>query len=127
MVAKLRAGPDRLLSDLNYLGCLFESLVIRDLRVFAQALDGQVFHYRDELGREVDAIVELADGRWGAFEIKLGPGRVDEGAESLLKVVDKIDTDKCGEPAVMAVITGRGLGYVREDGVAVIPVAALGP
>ncbi|MFW6279458.1 MAG: ATP-binding protein [Planctomycetota bacterium] len=126
-VAAVRANPDRLLKDLNYMGFLFESLVVRDLRVFAQALDGQVYHYRDEQGCEVDAIVERADGQWGAFEIKLGPGRVDEAAESLRNFLAKIDTEKCGEPAVMGVITGRGMGYVREDGVAVVPIGALGP
>lgn len=126
-VAALRAGPERLLGDLNYMGLLFESLVIRDLRVFAQPLDGRVFHYRDEQGLEVDAVVECADGRWGAFEVKLGPGRVDEGAQSLRTFHEKIDTEKCGEPAVLGVITGKGYGHQREDGISVIPIGALGP
>ena len=75
-VAALGGSPDRLLKDLEWLGLLFESLVIRDLRVLAQALDGELFHYRDDYGVEVDAIVQLRDGRWGAIEIKLGPGQV---------------------------------------------------
>lgn len=126
-VAALGAGPERLLADLNLLGLLFESLVIRDLRVLAQPLDGNVFHYRDNYGVEVDAIVQLVDGRWGAFEIKLGAGLAEEGAASLLRFRDVIDTRKSGEPAVLGVITGTGYGYQRPDGVAVIPIGSLAP
>jgi predicted AAA+ superfamily ATPase len=126
-VAALGAGPERLLADLNLLGLLFESLVIRDLRVLAQPLDGQVLHYRDNYGTEVDAIVQLADGRWAAFEIKLGAGLVDEGAASLQRFQDAVDTRKTGEPALLGVIVGTGYGYVRPDGVAVIPIGALAP
>jgi predicted AAA+ superfamily ATPase len=126
-VAALGAGPERLLGDLNLLGLLFESLVIRDLRVLAQPLDGQVLHYRDNYGVEADAVVQLADGRWGAFEVKLGAGLVDEGAEVLLRFREAIDTRKSGEPAVLGVIAGTGFGYVRPDGIAVIPVGALAP
>lgn len=126
-VAALGAGPERLLSDLNLLGLLFESLVIRDLRVLAQPLDGRAFHYRDNYGVEADAVVQLADGRWGAFEIKLGAGLVDEGAAALLRFRDVINTRKSGEPAVLGVIAGTGFGYVRPDGVAVIPAGALAP
>lgn len=126
-VAALRATPERLLNDLNFMGFLFESLVVRDLRVYAQALDAQVLQYRDNTGLEVDAIVETADGRWGAFEIKLGSGKLDEGAASLLKFAERVDTRRCGEPAVLGVIVGAGLGYLRKDGVAVIPIGALAP
>jgi len=126
-VAALGAGPERLLQDLNLMGLLFESLVVRDLRVLAQPLDGQVWHYRDNYGVEADAVVQLADGRWAAFEVKLGAGLVDEGAESLLRFHAAIDTRKSGEPAFLAVISGTGFGYVRPDGVAVIPVGALAP
>ena len=126
-VAALGAGPERLLGDLNLLGLLFESLVIRDLRVLAQPLDGQVLHYRDNYGVEVDAVVQLGDGRWAGFEIKLGAGLVDEGAKSLHRFRDAIDTAKSGEPAVLGVIAGTGFGYVRPDGIAVIPVGALAP
>jgi len=126
-VAALAAGPERLLQDLNLLGLLFESLVVRDLRVFAQPLDGQVLHYRDNYGVEADAVVQLADGRWAAFEVKLGSGLIDEGAASLLRFRDAIDIGKCGQPVVLAVISGTGFGYVREDGIAVIPIGALGP
>lgn len=126
-LAALAAGPDRLLADLNLLGRLFESLVIRDLRVLAQPLDGSVLHYRDNYGVEVDAVVQLADGRWGAFEIKLGAGLVDEGAEALLRFHQSIDTRRSGVPSVLGVIAGTGFGYVRPDGIAVIPVGALAP
>ncbi len=126
-VASLRATPDRLLKDLNLLGLLFESLVVRDLRVYAQAVDAEVFQYRDNTNLEIDAIVETADGRWAAFEVKLGTGYVEEGVSNLLKFAERVDTSRCGTPAVMAVIVGTGYGYVRDDAVAVIPVGALGP
>lgn len=126
-VAALGASPQRLLDDLNFFGLLFESLVVRDLRVLAQPLDGTVFHYRDQYGLEVDAIVQLIDGRWAAFEIKLGPGLVDDGAASLLKFRDRVDTSRSGEPSVLGVVVGTGLGYVRPDGVAVVPIGALAP
>lgn len=126
-VAALRATPERLLRDLNLFGFLFESLVIRDLRVYAQASDAHVLQYRDSNNLEVDAIVETADGGWAAFEIKLGPGQVDEGAASLSRFAKQIDTDICGEPAALGVIVGTGYGYVRDDGIAVIPIGALRP
>jgi hypothetical protein len=126
-VAALRATPARLLRDLNLLGFLFESLVVRDLRVYAQASDAHVLQYRDNLGLEVDAIVETAEGRWAAFEVKLGPGQVDDGAATLLKFTHRVDTGKVGQPAVLGVIVGFGYGYVRDDGVAVIPIGALCP
>jgi len=126
-VAALRATPERLLKDINFFGLLFESLIIRDLRVFAQAFDASVYHYRDETDLEIDAIVETPDGKWGAFEIKLGTARVDEASENLLSLVAKIDTSRCGEPVVLGVITGSGYGYMRDDGIAVIPCGALGP
>ncbi|MFH1985340.1 MAG: DUF4143 domain-containing protein [Pseudomonadota bacterium] len=126
-VAALRTGPERLLKDLNLLGFLFESMVVRDLRVYAQANDARVLHYRDNTGLEVDVIVEAGDGRWAAYEIKLGQGYVDASAANLLKFAERVDTRKCGSPAQLGVIAGTGYGYMRKDGVAVIPVGALGP
>ncbi len=126
-VAALGAGPEQLFADLNLLGLLFESLVIRDLRVLAQPLDGRVLHYRDNYGVEADAIVQLADGRWAAFEIKLGAGLVEEGAASLRRFRDVIDARKTGAPLALAVITGTGYGYRRPDGIDVIPIGALAP
>jgi uncharacterized protein len=126
-VAALRATPDRLLGDLNLLGFLFESLVVRDLRVYAQAADARVSQYRDSGGLEVDAIVEAGDGRWMAFEVKLGQGQIDDAAASLTRFAARIDTARCGSPALLGVIVATGYGYRREDGVAVIPIGALGP
>jgi len=124
-VAAVRATPARLLGDVNWLGLLFESLVVRDLRVYAQALDAQVFAYRDEKGLEADAVIEMPDGRWAAFEVKLGLRELDVAAEHLLRLKARIDTDTAGEPLTLAVITATGYGYVRADGVAVIPIGAL--
>jgi hypothetical protein len=126
-VAALRATPERLLQDLNLFGFLFESLAIRDLRVYAQSTDAQVLHYHDSDGLEVDAIVQAAGGPWAAFEIKLRPGQVDAAAKSLLKFAKRIDTEKCGQPAALGVIVGTGYGYVRDDGIQVIPIGAMGP
>lgn len=126
-VAALHTGPERLERDLSLLGLLFESMVIRDLRIYAQAADSEVLHYRDSDGLEVDAIVEARDGRWGAFEVKLGFNRIDEAAASLHKFVKRIDTARCGPPAALGVIIGSGYGYRREDGIHVIPIGALGP
>jgi uncharacterized protein len=126
-VAAMRTGPERLVQDLNLLGLLFESMVIRDLRVYAQAADAEVLHYRDSDGLEVDAIVEARDGRWAAFEVKLGFNQVDEATASLHKFVKRIDTSRCGPPAALGVIVGSGYGYKQEDGVHVIPIGALGP
>ncbi len=126
-VAALRATPDRLLGDLNLLGFMFESLVVRDLRVYAQAVDAQVSQYRDSGGLEVDAIVETGDGRWMAFEVKLGHGQIDDAAASLTRFAERIDTARCGRPALLGVIVATGYGYRRKDGVAVIPIGALGP
>jgi predicted AAA+ superfamily ATPase len=126
-VAALRATPDRLLGDLNLLGLLFESLVVRDLRVYAQAADARVLQYRDSGGLEVDAIVEAADGRWMAFEVKLGQGQIDDAAATLTRFDERVDTAKCGRPSLLGVIVATGYGYRREDGVAVIPIGTLGP
>ena len=126
-VAALRADPPQLLRDPNLLGLLFESLVVRDLRVYAQAADGQVLQYRDNTGLEVDAIVEAGGGMWGAFEVKLGPNQVDGAAEKLRRFAGRIDSRRVGEPSVLGVIVGTGYGFVRPDSVAVIPIGALGP
>lgn len=128
-VAALRAGPQRLLADLSLFGFLFESLVIRDLRVYADAHGGEVCHYRDESGLEVDAIVEAGHGNWIGCEVKLGgPQAIDAAARSLLKLAERVDTSVVGTPAKLAVITAGGkYAYDRADGVAVVPIAALGP
>jgi len=126
-VAALGTTPERLLRDVETLGLLFESLVVRDLRIYAQAMDASVYHYRDSTDLEADAIVEWRDGAWAAFEVKLGPGAVDAAAEALLRVGARVDPAKHGKPALLAVITGWGYGYRRPDGIAVIPIGVLAP
>ena len=123
----LSASPKDLLNDLRTFGLLFESLVVRDLRVYARALDGEVFHYRDKNGLEADAIIHLNDGRWAAIEVKLGDAWVDEAARNLKKLADNVDTDRMGRPAFLAVVTATRYAYTRPDGVHVIPLAVLGP
>lgn len=126
-VAALGAGPEHLLRDLRWMGFLFESMAVRDLRVYAQATRATVYHYRDNTGLEVDAIVDAGPERWAAFEIKLGAGRIEEAAQTLLKFADRVDTKRTGEPATLGVITGSPYGYRRPDGVSVLPIGALGP
>lgn len=124
-VAALGTGADRLVREVDTLGLLFESLVVRDLRIYAQALDAEVLAYHDGTDLEADAIVETRDGRWAAFEVKLGQKDIDEGAASLLRLAARVDSERHGRPAVLAVITGWGYGYLRPDGVAVIPIGSL--
>ena len=126
--AALGADADRLMSDASTLGLLFESLVVRDLRVLAQPLGGRVFHLRDAAGREADAIIECPDGRWLAAEIKLGgPDAVDAAAQSLLRVASSLHGDRLDQRRALVVITAVGYGYSRPDGVQVVPITALGP
>lgn len=125
--AALGAGPEHLLRDLQWFGFLFESMAVRDLRVYAQDNRASVYHYRDNTDLEVDAIVDGGPNRWAAFEIKLGAGRIEEAAQTLLKFADRVDTNRTGEPAALGVITGSPYGYRRPDGVSVIPIGALGP
>jgi predicted AAA+ superfamily ATPase len=125
--AALGADPPALLRDLNLLGFLFESLVVRDLRIYSQPRRAEVRQFLDNKGLEIDAIVESGAG-WGAFEIKLGgTDAVDEAAINLLKFASEIDTKRSGDPSALGVIVAGGYGYVRKDGVQVIPIAALGP
>ena len=120
------SSPAELLRDLNAFGYLFESLVIRGIRIYSDPLDAAVTHYRDGDGLEVDVIVSTAD-RWDAFEVKLGTAQIDEAAAKLLAFANKVDTSRMGSPFVLGVVTGTGYGYTRPDGVVVIPVGALGP
>jgi uncharacterized protein len=126
-VAVLRTGPEQLLADLNYFGYLFEALVVRDLRTFASVVNGTVQHYRDSDNLEIDAVLTAGDGRWAAFEVKLGQADIDKAAANLLTFAHKVDTTKIGEPATLAVVTTTGYGYTRPDGIVVIPAATLGP
>lgn len=126
-VAALGATPDRLLGDLETLGSLFESMAYRDLAVYSRSCDATVSHYRDNTNLEVDAVVENRQGDWCAFEVKLGVGQTDAAAKSLLRLSERADLRAIGAPRVLGVIVSSGYGYRREDGVAVIPVTALGP
>lgn len=125
--ASLGLGPDDLLNDLNTFGLLFETLCVRDLRIFAESLNGSVYHYRDNTGLECDAVIHLRNGKYGLIEIKLGgDSLIEEGAKSLKKLKDCIDTTKMNKPSFLMVLTGIGkYAYKREDGVLVIPIGVL--
>lgn len=124
--ALLNTTPEALLADLNTLGFLFESLCERDLRIYADTFGAKLYHYRDYANREADAVLELEDGRWCAFEIKLGAGQIDAAAHSLLSLRDALAKDGARTPHVLAVICGMSrAAYRRPDGVFVVPVTAL--
>lgn len=125
--AALKASPESLMRDMSTLGLLFESLCVRDLRVYAQALKGEVFHYRDESGLEADAVVALRDGRYALFEMKMGASLIDAGAANLLKISEKINTGVMGESSCCVVLTPGGYAYRRNDGVYVVPITCLKP
>ena len=127
-VAALGATPTILLNhQLKLFGFLFENMVVRDLRVYAQALGGNVMQYRDSAGSEVDVIIESGYGSWAAIEIKLGHTHIAEAVESLKKVKNKIDLELAGEPSFMAVVTATGSSYQRADGIYVLPIGTLRP
>jgi predicted AAA+ superfamily ATPase len=126
-VAALGIGKQRLLKDLNTYGFMFENLCLRDLCAYAEFNDASLYHYRDNSNLEVDAIIEMKDGAWGAFEIKLGEHQVEAAAQTLIRMKNKMATSGAREPSCLAVITGGGLGRKRTDGIYVIPVNALKP
>jgi predicted AAA+ superfamily ATPase len=117
--------PGKIVNDLNYFGFLFESLVIRDLRIYAGLHDGKVYHYRDSRDMEADAIIEYPDGKWAAFEVKMGFSAQDEAAKNLIAFAKKIDQEKMGPPAALTVITANGVALRRKDGVNVVPLSVL--
>jgi len=122
----LEATADDLMNDLNTFGLLFESLCIRDLRIYAEKLDGKVFNYRDSQGLEADAIVHLDNGKWGAIEIKLGGEEaIEKGAKSLLKLKETVDTDNMNPPSFLMVVVATGFAHKRPDGVLVVPIGCL--
>lgn len=125
--AALGIGPNDLVNDLKTFGFLFETLCIRDLRVFADSLNGEVYHYRDRDGQECDAVAHLGNGKYCLIEIKLGGDRlIEEGAKSLKAMEAKIDTDKMNAPSFLMVLTGTGdYAYRRQDGVYVVPIGCL--
>lgn len=125
--AALGIGPKDLLNDLNSMGLFFENLCIRDLRIYADALDGVIYHYRDKNDLECDAVIHLRDGSYGLIEIKMGGDRlIEEGATNLKKLSSKIDTDRMHEPAFLMVLCAKApFAYKREDGVWVVPICCL--
>lgn len=125
--AILGLGPKDLTNDLDTFGLFFEDLAVRDLRVYAEALDGTLYHYRDSNGLECDAVLHRRNGSYAFLEVKLGGEKaINEGAENLLELANKIDTDKMSAPSFMAVIVGVGqYFYRRKDGVYVIPIGCL--
>ncbi len=125
--ASLGIGPEDLINDLNTFGLVFETLCIRDLRVYAESINGNVYHYRDSSSLECDAVIHLRNGSYGLVEIKLGGDRlIDEGAKNLIKLQNKIDTEKMKKPSFMMVLTATGnYAYKRDDDVYVIPVGCL--
>ncbi len=126
-VASLGIGPKDLLSDLKTFGFMFENLCVRDLRVYAESLNGNVYHYRDSLGLECDTVVHLRNGKYALIEIKLGGDKlIEEGAQNLIKLKDRIDIDKMKSPSFMMVLTAVGdYAYQRKDGVYVVPITCL--
>ena len=123
--AVLRTSPKALLEDFNTLGFLFESLCTRDMRIYAQANDGEIFHFRDKNGLEADMIISLNDGRWAAVEVKLGNKQIEEAVKHLKELARKIDDEKMGKPSFLMVVTGGEFAYQRPDGVYVVPIGCL--
>ena len=123
--AILDLKPMDLINDLNTFGFMFESLCIRDLKIYTESLGGEVTFYRDEKNFEVDAILRMPSGKWGAIEIKLGAGYIDEAANNLLKFKEYVDIKKCGEPSFLLVLTGTNYSYKRDDGVYVVSIGTL--
>lgn len=125
--AVMRTNSEGLLDDFETFGFMFESLCTRDMRIYSQANDGAIFHYRDKNNLESDMIASLRDGRWAPIEVKLGNRQIDEAAKNLLSLKSKIDTEKMGAPSFLMVITGGEFAYRRDDGVFVVPIGCLKP
>ncbi len=126
-VASAGVDADRLLADPEWFGFVFEELVLRDFRVYAQPIDGRAFHYRDSTGLEADIIVEFPDGRWLGIEVKLGQSKIDEAAGNLLALRSRVDHATSGEAVALMVVTATGPAYTRPDGVHVVPIGLIGP
>lgn len=123
--AILDIKPTDLINDLNTFGFMFESLCMRDLKIYTQSYGGSITFYRDEKDFEVDAIFRSSNGKWGAIEIKLGAGYIDDAANNLLKFKEKVATEECGEPAFLMVLTGTNYSYRRDDGIYVVSIGTL--
>ncbi len=123
--AVLRADPESILADFELFGFLFEALCTRDIRIYAQANDGDVFHYRDKSELEADMIIALRDGRWAAIEVKLGSTQIEQAAQNLIRLQERIDTAKMNKPSFLMILTAGQYAYQRPDGVIVMPIGCL--
>jgi predicted AAA+ superfamily ATPase len=126
-VGILKLDVDALINDLNYYGFLFESLCIKDLRILGNNLDAEVYYYTDNTGLDIDAIVQLRDGRWGAVQIKVGESKIDQAAKQLDLFLNKIDYTKTPKPSFVMILTGTEFSYTRKDGKIVVPLGLLEP
>ncbi|RMA79045.1 hypothetical protein JN00_0091 [Metamycoplasma subdolum] len=118
-------NPKSLLNDFNYLGFLFESLVIRDLKIYAESINGQIYYYRDKQNLECDAVFVLNDGRYGLIEIKMGLGHIEEATNTLLKLKDKLKNGEKNKPSFLMIITAEGESFITKDGILVVPIGLL--
>lgn len=121
----LNLTTKRLMNDFQTFGLFFESLVIRDLRIYAESLDGVVYRYKDKNGLEIDAVIQLDDGRWGAIQVKMGSHLFDEAAAKLIQFANKVDQSTMGKPSFLAILSATEYAYIRDDGVSVIPIGCL--
>lgn len=125
VTATLNLKRDDLVNDLRFMGFIFENMCMRDLKIYADAIDARLSYYRDKNDFEVDCILETANGKWGAIEIKLGAGEIPSAVNNLTKFRDKVDADKYGEPAFLMVLTGADYSYKRDDGIYVVSIGTL--
>ena len=123
--AVLRTNPEGILKGFAFYGFLFEALCTRDIRIYAQSIDGDVFHYRDKSGLEADLIVRLRDGRWAAIEVKMGTKQIEEAAKNLLTLKAKINDEKMGKESFLMILTGGQYAYRRNDGIWIVPIGCL--
>lgn len=123
--AASRTNAAGILRDFETFGFLFESLFTRDLRIYSQAVDGGVFHYRDKSELESDLIIKLNNGRWAPVEVKLGNKQIEEAAVNLIKLSQKVDAEKMNQPSFLMELTGGQVAYRRPDGVLVVPIGCL--
>lgn len=124
-IASLGLKKDDLINDLNFTGFIFENLCYRDLKIYAESIDAELFYYRDNKDFKVDFILKTSDGKWGAIEVKMGAKQIDDAAKTLIQFKDKIDIEKSGTPSFLMVLTASELSYVREDGIYVVSIGNL--
>ncbi len=125
VIASLNLKKEDLIKDLNFMGFIFENMCMRDLKIYADAIDARLSYYRDKTDLEVDFILETANGKWGAIEVKLGAGEIPTAASNLINFKNKVDTEKYGEPAFLMILTGADYSYQREDDIYVVSIGNL--